>query len=233
MSQPARSFYNLAWRWHFYAGLFVIPFLILLSLTGIIYLFKPQLDQLLYAELLQVPVAAQQLSAEQQLAVVQQAYPEAAISQYLPPVAEGRSAQFVVEQDGQGLNLFVDPYRGTLLGSQDAQYNLQAIARQLHGDLMIGTLGDRLIELAAGWGIVLVVSGLYLWWPRLAAVAASLRWHAGPPARRWLSWHRSMGVFLLPLLLVVWGETPTIVGTMLGLMLIARSDRIPERRLKK
>lgn len=166
MSQPARSFYNLAWRWHFYAGLFVIPFLILLSLTGIIYLFKPQLDQLLYAELLQVPVAAQQLSAEQQLAVVQQAYPEAAISQYLPPVAEGRSAQFVIDADGQGLNVFVDPYRGTLLGSQDAQYNLQAIARQLHGDLMIGTLGDRLIELAAGWGIVLVVSGLYLWWPR-------------------------------------------------------------------
>ena len=28
---PNISFYNLAWRWHFYAGLFVIPFLILLS----------------------------------------------------------------------------------------------------------------------------------------------------------------------------------------------------------
>mgnify|MGYP003608572640 CR=1 FL=1 len=50
MSKP--SFYNLAWpglawRWHFYAGLFVIPFMILLSLTGIVYLFKPQLDQLM------------------------------------------------------------------------------------------------------------------------------------------------------------------------------------------
>ena len=37
MSKP--SFYKLAWRWHFYAGLFVIPFMILLSITGIIYLF--------------------------------------------------------------------------------------------------------------------------------------------------------------------------------------------------
>ena len=52
MSKP--SFYNLAWRWHFYAGLFVIPFMILLSLTGIVYLFKPQLDQLMYPELLSV-----------------------------------------------------------------------------------------------------------------------------------------------------------------------------------
>ncbi|MDM8348142.1 PepSY domain-containing protein [Pseudomonas sp. sp1636] len=166
MKQTPPSFYNLAWRWHFYAGLFVIPFLILLSLTGIIYLFKPQLDQLMYADLLQVPVAEQRLSADQQWAVIQQAYPQATLQQYLPPVAEGRSAQFVVDSEGQGLNLFVDPYRGRVLGSQDAQNNLQAIARALHGELMIGTLGDRLVELAAGWGIVLLVSGLYLWWPR-------------------------------------------------------------------
>jgi uncharacterized iron-regulated membrane protein len=166
MKQPTPSFYNLAWRWHFYAGLFVIPFLILLSLTGIVYLFKPQLDQLMYAELLQVTPSEQAISADQQLKRVRQAYPEASISQYLPPLNAARSAQFVIEAQGQSLNVFVDPYRGTLLGSQDAQNNLQAIARQLHGDLMIGTLGDRLIELAAGWGIVLVVSGLYLWWPR-------------------------------------------------------------------
>jgi len=176
MKKTSPSFYNLAWRWHFYAGLFVIPFLIMLSLTGITYLFKPQLDQLMYPELLQVqvPVVAQQISADQQLAVVQQAYPQALIKQYMPPVAEGRSAQFVVDNGGQALNLFVDPYRGTLLGSQDAQDNLQAIARQLHGELMIGTVGDRLIELAAGWGIVLVVSGLYLWWPRGSSVAGVL-----------------------------------------------------------
>ncbi len=166
MQQSSPSFYNLAWRWHFYAGLLVIPFLILLSLTGIVYLFKPQLDRLMYADLLQVPVAEQRLSADQQLAVIRRAYPQANVQQYLPPPQADRSAQFVVDNAGQALNLFVDPYRGTLLGSQDAQNNLQAIARALHGELMIGTLGDRLIELAAGWGIVLLVSGLYLWWPR-------------------------------------------------------------------
>ena len=164
--RAAPSFYNLAWRWHFYAGLFVIPFMILLSVTGMIYLFKPQLDTWLYPHLMLAPAAEQRVSADQQLALVEQLYPGASVSKYLPPVGEGRSAQFVIEQDGRLLNLFVDPYRGTLLGEQDGQWNLQAVARTLHGDLMIGTLGDRLIELAAGWGIVLVVSGLYLWWPR-------------------------------------------------------------------
>ncbi|WP_061240903.1 PepSY domain-containing protein [Ectopseudomonas composti] len=164
--RPQPSFYNLAWRWHFYAGLFVIPFFILLSLTGLIYLFKPQLDDLMYADLLQVPVAGQRLAADQQLARVREAYPQAVIKQYLPPTAADRSAQFVITEQGHDLNLFLDPYRGAVLGTQDALWNLQAVARKLHGDLLIGTAGDRLIELAAGWGIVLVVSGLYLWWPR-------------------------------------------------------------------
>ena len=164
--RPQPSFYNLAWRWHFYAGLFVIPFLILLSITGLIYLFKPQLDQLMYADLRQVPVAEQRLSADQQLARVRELYPQAAIKQYLPPEGADRSAQFVITEAGRDLNLFLDPYRGTVLGTQDALWNLQAATRKLHGDLLIGTVGDRLIELAAGWGIVLVISGLYLWWPR-------------------------------------------------------------------
>lgn len=160
------SFYNLAWRWHFYAGLFVIPFLIVLSLTGIIYLFKPQLDQLMYPHLLQVEAQGTALSEDAQLQRLQQAYPQAQVSKYLPPVDAQSSAQFVASQDGQTLNLFLDPYSGQVLGSQDAALNLQAIARALHGELMIGTTGDRLMELAAGWAVVLVVSGLYLWWPR-------------------------------------------------------------------
>ena len=87
---PNISFYNLAWRWHFYAGLFVIPFLILLSVTGIIYLFKPQLDQLMYAELLQVTPAEQAISADQQLALVRQAYPRGE-HQPIPAAAERRT----------------------------------------------------------------------------------------------------------------------------------------------
>jgi len=166
MSKPNVSFYNLAWRWHFYAGLFVAPFMILLSLTGIVYLFKPQLDSFMYHDLLTVKPAHHLLSADEQQQRVLEAYPKVLISKYLPPVNAESSAQFVVKQQGREVNLFIDPYSGKILGTQDAKNNLQAMARELHGELMIGTVGDRLVELAAGWGIVLVVSGLYLWWPR-------------------------------------------------------------------
>ncbi|MCS3472796.1 putative iron-regulated membrane protein [Pseudomonas sp. JUb42] len=167
MSKPNVSFYNLAWRWHFYAGLFVAPFMILLSITGIIYLYKPQLDNLMYRDLLSVrPSQAQSLSADELQRRLLTAYPQATVKKYLPPINAEGSAQFVVMQEGREVNVFLDPYRGSVLGTQDAKNNLQALARALHGELLIGTVGDRLVELAAGWGVMLVVSGLYLWWPR-------------------------------------------------------------------
>ncbi|ALI02063.1 4-hydroxy-tetrahydrodipicolinate synthase [Pseudomonas sp. FW306-02-F02-AA] len=166
MNQPKPNFYNLAWRWHFYAGLFVAPFMVMLALTGIVYLFKPQLDPLMYGSLLNVPGGHHTVSADELLRRVKEAYPQGQIKQYLPPVNAERSAQFVVKNAGGELNVFIDPYHADILGEQDAKKNLQAIARAIHGELMIGTVGDRLVELAAGWGVVLVVSGVFLWWPR-------------------------------------------------------------------
>ena len=32
--------YRAVWRWHFYAGLLVLPFLMLMALTGALYLFQ-------------------------------------------------------------------------------------------------------------------------------------------------------------------------------------------------
>src|SRR5690349_22477220 len=36
--------YRALWRWHFHAGMFCIPFVLILAFTGSIYLFKPQID---------------------------------------------------------------------------------------------------------------------------------------------------------------------------------------------
>ena len=126
MSKPSFSFYNLAWRWHFYAGLFVAPVMILLAVTGIIYLFKPQLDPLMYRSLMVVEAGHHKHPADHLMHLVQEAYPQGKVSQYLPPSAADRSAQFVVKGDGQELNVFVDPYNGKVLGAQDAKSNLQA-----------------------------------------------------------------------------------------------------------
>ena len=36
--------YRAVWRWHFYAGLFCIPFVFILALSGAVYLFKAEIE---------------------------------------------------------------------------------------------------------------------------------------------------------------------------------------------
>ncbi|MGF0242128.1 PepSY-associated TM helix domain-containing protein [Rhodococcus sp. IEGM1300] len=203
MKQPKVNFYNLAWRWHFYAGLFVAPFMVMLALTGVIYLFKPQLDPLMYGNLLNVQAGHHTASADELLKRVKEVYPQAQVKQYLPPINPERSAQFVLSNAGNELNVFVDPSHGDILGEQDAKWNLQAVARAIHGELMIGTVGDRLVELAAGWGIVLVVSGVFLWWPR--GQAAGILWPRLSSRGRvlWRDLHAVTGFWGATLLLVM------------------------------
>ena len=48
--------YRAVWRWHFYAGLLVLPFLITLAVTGALYLFRDEIDGLVYADLKHVAI---------------------------------------------------------------------------------------------------------------------------------------------------------------------------------
>ncbi|MGG6293665.1 PepSY-associated TM helix domain-containing protein [Leptolyngbya sp. AN02str] len=164
---PGNRFYRTVWRWHFYAGLFVIPFMLILAATGIIYLFKPQLDTAMYHNLMFVQPGATALPYTEQVQSAQSSYPDATVTQIMPNVAPDRSTEVLLATaDERNLMVFVNPYNGQVLGDRDEDNNLQAIARKIHGELLIGKAGDYLVELASCWGLVLLISGLYLWLPR-------------------------------------------------------------------
>jgi uncharacterized iron-regulated membrane protein len=166
IESPQSRLYRAVWRWHFYAGLFVIPFLLMLSLTGIVYLFKPQLDAVMYRNLLFVQPESNAVSYVQQVEMAQQAYPGATVTKVVPQAAPDRSTEIQLTANDQKLAVFVNPYTGQVLGDRNEEQNLQAIARKIHGELMIGKTGDYLVELASCWALVLLITGLFLWLPR-------------------------------------------------------------------
>ncbi|HEY4582092.1 MAG TPA: PepSY-associated TM helix domain-containing protein [Lysobacter sp.] len=73
---------------------------------------------------------------------------------------------------------------------------------ELHTHLLGGERGEQVLGVLGVVSLALVLVGLYLWWPMRGRWLAQLRVHRGPPIRRWLTWHRSSGVLLLPLLLL-------------------------------
>lgn len=158
--------FRAIWRWHFFASFLVIPVLLVLATTGLIYLFRFQLEPLMHGDLMKVeaPSAnALQQPYSAQLAAVRQTYPDVTVVSMAEPRAEGRSTVFsVTTADGEGRDVYVDPYGPTVLGSMDPDSTLSGTAVRLHADLMSGTVGDRVMELGACWALVMALTGYFL-----------------------------------------------------------------------
>lgn len=222
------ALYRTIWRWHFYAGLFVLPFVLILSITGSIYLFKPQIDR--WEERAWRGLATEgAASPDAQLAAVLQANPGLRFNSYrLPEHAGDAAAIELLQPDGTKRDVFVSP-EGKVLGALDPDARLSATVSRIHGSLLLGRYGDWLVELTASWTIVMILTGLYLWWPRPFRLSGTL-WPRfslkGRPLLRDI--HRVTGFWIAGLLLVMlasglpwagaWGSAFKWVRTELGLV---------------
>ncbi|GAB6987631.1 PepSY-associated TM helix domain-containing protein [Nocardioides pyridinolyticus] len=168
-SQAARTrasgWFRAVWRWHFFASFLVAPVLLLLATTGLIYLFRFELEPLMHPDLMKVeqPAGALAQPYVQQLAVVENAYPGSTAISLAEPREDGRPTVVSIETaDGEVRDVYVSPYGPEVLGSLDPDTTLSGTAIRLHADLMAGTWGGYVIELAACWALVMAVTGYFL-----------------------------------------------------------------------
>lgn len=165
-SRPSGAgWFRAFWRWHFYASFLVVPILLILAVTGLIYLFRFQIEPLLNADLMRVeaPASAQAASYDDQVQLVQEAYPGAELVSLTEPGSREESTRIsIVTAAGEGRDVFVDPYGFEVLGALDPDRTVSGTAVLLHGELMSGRVGDFVIELAACWALVMAVTGYVL-----------------------------------------------------------------------
>ncbi|WP_224328706.1 MULTISPECIES: PepSY-associated TM helix domain-containing protein [Stenotrophomonas] len=210
-------FYRAVWRWHFYAGLFVLPFIAWLALTGAVYLYQKPIDRLVHAELKVVePVTAQKAAPSADIAAVQ-AVTEGSVFRYTTPErADGSVEIGVAEKNGRRQVYYVDPGTSHVLGHLPEKGTFSGVVRRLHSLDLLGSYASALIEIAAGWAILLVATGVYLWWPR--GQRGGVTTVRGQPGQRlfWRDLHAVTGVWVGLVLLflavtgmpwsVVWGK---------------------------
>ncbi|MFW0780604.1 PepSY-associated TM helix domain-containing protein [Rossellomorea marisflavi] len=165
-NQPKKSPYQTIWRWHFYAGLIFAPFLFILAVTGSIYLFKPQIEGVLYNQYYDVQPQGDKIAPAEQIEEVKKLHPDATVTSYRPGESADCSSEVGISTEEGSSTVFIDPYTGKSLGELKADDRIMNKIEEIHGELMAGTLGDRIVELAACWAVVLIVTGLFLWFPR-------------------------------------------------------------------
>lgn len=132
------------------------------------YLFKPQIESMLYHHLYYVQEQDHStLSPSTQVAKVKEAYPGGVITSIKYYENPSRTMEIGVMDKGKLRSVYINPYNGKILGSLDNDKKFTEIFKKLHSDLIVGgTLANRLIELAACWTVILLVTGIYIWWPR-------------------------------------------------------------------
>jgi uncharacterized iron-regulated membrane protein len=95
------------------------------------------------------------------------------------------------------------PEDGSTLLVRSTDDDLLLWLQDLHIHLLSGEAGEQVVGVIGWIALGLLLTGVYLWWPKRGLLGMSLRWFANPPPRRWLSWHRSTGVLLLPLVMML------------------------------
>jgi len=196
----------LSWL-HLWAGLTAGLVFALASLAGSVLVFHVDLLKLQHPQLAQhAPVADGRVLAQ----LIERWGPEGMRSLDLPrdelPVWQ---AYF---EDGH--RQYFAPEDGALLLYRSEHDDVLLWLHEWHVDLLGGKTGREVWGVIGCISLAMILIGLYLWWPRNNGRGAGryltqLKMHAGPPVRRWLTWHRSAGVILLPLLLLA---TVTGVG---------------------
>ncbi|WP_127754292.1 PepSY domain-containing protein [Devosia sp. 1566] len=164
-SRASSRLYRAVWRWHFYAGLVVVPFFILLACTGMIMLYGNSVETMLGPRhLVEAPTAAAPLV--EQAATAAASIPGGRITMFVQAPETNLANKFMVSAEDGAHIVVVDPNHAAVMAEYRQDSVLFNWASKIHGTLLLGDFGDRVLEMAAGLGIVLLLTGLYMWWPR-------------------------------------------------------------------
>jgi len=161
-------------RLHFYAGLFVGPFLLVVAVTGLLYTLTPQLEEIVHGRELTAgtdhAAGSAALPLRAQVASAVAAVPDGRVLEIRPSSTPDGTTRVSFESptdvDGYTRTAFVDPYTAEVCGvlrTYGEWLPVRAWFDELHRTLHLGKVGEVYSEVAASWLWVLVLSGLGIW----------------------------------------------------------------------
>ncbi|SNT47894.1 Uncharacterized iron-regulated membrane protein [Asanoa hainanensis] len=207
-SRP-RTIGPLVLRLHFYAGILVAPFLVVAALTGLAFVFSPQLDQVVYAHELRVDPTGTARPLAEQVTAARAAHPAGDLATVIPPLAATDTTKVVFNLPELGEKqhtVYVSPYTNEVRGTLTTWFGstpLQTWLDDLHRHLHLGVVGRHYSELAASWLWLVALGGLFLWLRRQWTGRRKLRRTVLPDlaarkgVRRTRGWHAATGVWLV------------------------------------
>ena len=189
-------------RVHLWLGLIAGSILALISLTGCLLVFHYEIDAALNPGLMRASQGTERVGPATALAAARQEVGSISVLHMPHPDRPVYVAEY--ERDDHTHEIFIDPASGDIRGQRNPARSILGIVYDLHNALLLGSKGEVIVGFVGVGALASLATGLYLWWPRKRKFrqALTLKRRAGP-VRRNYDWHRVLGMYSLPVLIVL------------------------------
>ncbi|WP_066756368.1 PepSY-associated TM helix domain-containing protein [Sphingobacterium populi] len=166
MRKRNQHIYPWIFKWHVIGGIVSAPIVVILAISGLIYLFKEGYEAPERRQLMQVDQTWRpKMSYQQQWEFVQEKWSRNTTAMAIPQGTD-KATEFSSGIFSDKSLIFLDPYSKRINGTINISESDMNRVRKLHGELLLGGFGTKLVELVACWMVVLIITGLFLFWPR-------------------------------------------------------------------
>jgi uncharacterized iron-regulated membrane protein len=186
ISQPQTTWLRKAiFQLHLWTGLGVGLYVLLVSLTGSIVVFRNELYTAATRAPLIVTASGPQLTDEELKAAARRAYPGYTITAMSRPRNPDQAVSISLKRSADVKNRLFDPYSAKDLGDS-VPLGIWLVSKliELHDDLLAGRSGRRINGVGALILVVLAFTGIVVWWPGVRT------WRRGLTVRRGVGWQR-------------------------------------------
>ena len=161
---------------HLWSGIAIGLYLVLISLTGSLLVFRIELHKMFDRPALTVAVRGERLNDDQLKAAAVRTFPDYTVTNVWPARKPDQAVEIWLNRnDGKALHRLFDPYTGDHLGPPDPpMVRFIVWLASLHDDLLTGDKGRRVNGYGAILLTVLCLTGMVIWWPGISNWRRSL-----------------------------------------------------------
>lgn len=183
---------------HLYAGLALSVLLMVIAISGSALVWKEAWWRAVYEDVSAPPPVLNAVDKATALATIVDRYGPAVRTIKFP--SDDLPAWFLYLDGEQAI---LSPTDLAPVDRWRTRERVMTFLFDLHAHLLTGETGERVAGFAALAGVVMVLTGLVLWWPARRKFRLAHLWPQGTTRRKMIRWHRDLGLVFTPLLLVL------------------------------
>ncbi|MEO1547524.1 MAG: PepSY-associated TM helix domain-containing protein [Bacteroidota bacterium] len=213
---------------HLWLGLASGLVIFVVSITGCIYVFEKELKSLFYKDHLYlvdyyghgnkamkpatklIKIAKSQVDKNfEPNGISVNGSGKSQYVQFYKPVetTENRLFQWYGDQYDYYYRVYLHPYTGKVLKVENTQWEFFMVVEAIHTSLLLGPLGEAIVTVSILIFVLMLITGIILWWPKNLKVLNKSTWFRWKPTTKWrrknYDFHNVIGFYVLFIALAI------------------------------